>query len=348
MNLDLNVYKGKKIAVAMSGGVDSSVCAWMLKKAGADVFGITMKLKHNTKDVEDAKETAEFLGIPHHTADLQKEFEKEVVGYFVNESLKGKNPNPCVVCNQKIKFGALLREAEKLGAEFLATGHYARLKMTEEGPILYRPVDVRKDQSYAFSMLEREVFRKLIFPMGWHTKEEIKKIAVEQGIQAHDRPESQDLCFLDKEKGEFIKERTGRADVCGNIVDKHGNVLGKHEGIVHYTVGQRKGLGLKNQEKLYVVNVVPEKNEIVAGEKNDLYADYFYAEKLNWASIDRLKEPMNAEVLVRNKTEPKQCRIVPEEERVRVETAEPVWAVSPGQIAVFIKGDVVLGGGWIL
>lgn len=345
---DLSKYKGKRLAVAMSGGVDSSVCAFLLKQAGADVFGITMKLKHNAEDVKDAAEMSKQLGIPHHVIDLSEMFDKEVIGYFVEESKKGRNPNPCVVCNQKIKFGEMVKEAENLGAELLATRHYARLEMGEKGPILYRPIDTKKDQSYAISMIPKDVLKKLLFVMGAMTKEETKKIAEENNIKAHNRPESQDLCFLNKEKGEFIKEWTNHAEVIGNIVDKNGDVLGKHSGIIHYSVGQRQGLGLQNQDRLYVTDIKPEKNEIVVGEKEDLYTNEFHVEKVNWASIEELKEPMHVEVLVRNKSEPQNAIITSIGDKVKVETAEPIWAVSPGQIAVFVKGDVVIGGGWIL
>ena len=344
--------RGKRIAVAMSGGVDSSVCAWMLKKSGADVFGITMRTIPGSRccsldDLLQAKLVAEDLGIPHYVVDLRKQFEKQVINYFIKESLKGKNPNPCVPCNQKIKFGALLREAEKLGAELMATGHYARLYKRGNKIILKRPIDTRKDQAYVLSMLPKKVFKKLIFPIGNYTKEQIRRIAKENEIRVFAKKGNKDLCFLDKEKGEFIQERIGKIGK-GNIVDKSGNILGKHNGYVHFTVGQRKGIGIKTHKRLYVIDIHPDKNEIVVGEKQDLYQNSFYVYKPNWVSINPPKKPFYADVLIRNKTQPKRVKVIPEGKKIKVVSKEPLWAVSPGQIAVFIKKDIVLGGGWIL
>jgi len=346
--VDLSRYKGKKVAVAMSGGVDSSVAAFLLKNAGADIFGITMKTIPGSKccsikDINDAKAVAKSLKIPHYIVELGELFKKTAIDYFVNESLGGKNPNPCVPCNQKIKFGALIEEAEKLGAEYFATGHYARI----ENGKLKRPVDVKKDQSYVLSMLPRKVFAKLIFPIGDYTKDEVRKIAELNKIKVFAKQENQDLCFLYKEKGEFIEEWTGNKCKPGNIVDAKGNVLGKHDGIVHYTIGQRRGLGLKNQEKLYVKDIDAKKNEIIVGTKEELFRKHFYVNGLNWVAFDKLKKEMDVEVLIRNKTAPEKVKIVPEGEKVKVVPKKPVWAVSPGQIAVFIKKDLVLGGGWI-
>ncbi|MCD6576203.1 MAG: tRNA 2-thiouridine(34) synthase MnmA [Nanoarchaeota archaeon] len=341
--------KGRKIAVAMSGGVDSSVTAFLLKESGAEVFGITMKTIPATfEDVKQAKIVAKQLEIPHYVIDLKKIFEKEVIDYFVKESLKGKNPNPCVPCNQKVKFGALVREAKKLGAELVATGHYARLTKRGNKVTLRRPVDIRKDQSYVLSMLPKKVFFDLLFPIGNFTKEEVRKIAKEDDIHVFNKPENQDLCFLDKEKGDFIEERIHKKVGEGYIVDKRGNILGKHKGYIHYTVGQRKGLGLNTHKKLYVIDIHPRKNEVVVGERKDLFYDHFYVNRLNWVSIEPPEKPILAQVLVRNKTQPKRVRIIPEGKKAKVVPLEPIWAVSPGQIAVFIKKDVVLGGGWII
>ena len=345
--------EGKKIAVAMSGGVDSSVCAFLLKKAGADVFGITMKTIPGSKccsldDIQQAKIVAKELGIKHYVVDLRRIFEKEVISYFIRESLNGKNPNPCVPCNQKVKFGALINEAEKLGAEIVATGHYARLYKKDKKIILKRPIDVKKDQSYVLSMLPREIFSKLLFPIGDYTKEEVRKIAKENHIHVFDKPENQDLCFLHKEKGDFIEGKIHKKIGKGNIVDKKGNILGKHNGYVHYTIGQRKGLQLNAHKKLYVVDIHPRKNEIVVGERKDLFSKYFYVDGLNWVSVDAPKKPINVEVLVRNKTQPKKVKIIPQGKKIKVVPREPIWAVSPGQIAVFIEKDVVFGGGWII
>ncbi len=340
--------KGKKIAVALSGGVDSSVCALLLKKSGAEIFGITMKtIPSSSDEIERAKIVAKKLEIPHYIVDLGCLFEKEVIDYFVDESSKGKNPNPCVRCNQKVKFGALLEQAEKLGAELMATGHYAKISKADGHITLERPVDVKKDQSYVMSMLPKEVFLKLIFPLGDLTKNEVKNIAKENGLLEFDREESKDLCFLDTEKGTFIEKHLGKKLKHGNIVDKEGNILGVHNGIVHYTIGQSKKLGLNTQEKFYVKEVHPKNSELVVGKREDLYSDYFYVENLNWVSIEKPDKPFNAEVIIRNKMAPVKATIFPQGGKAKVVPEKPVWAVSPGQLAAFIRDGLVLGGGWI-
>ncbi len=342
--------KSKKIAVAMSGGVDSSVCAFILKKSGADVFGITMKTINGSKcctldDINQAKKVAKKLGMKHYVIDLKEMFEKEVVDYFVKESLKGKNPNPCVICNRKIKFGALIEEAKKLGAEFIATGHYAILEKNGK-VVLKRPVDIKKDQSYVLSMLPKKTFKDLIFPIGKYTKEEVRKIAKENDIHVHDKEETQDLCFLDKPKGEFIEEKIGK-DMRGKIVDKKRNFLGRHYGHFYFTIGQRRGLNLVVHNRHYVCDIVSEKNLVVVSGKEDLYKKSFYVSGLNWVSMDSPEKEFESDVIIRNKMKPTPARIIPEKNKIKVVPKNPVWGVSPGQIAVFIKKDIVLGGGWI-
>jgi tRNA-specific 2-thiouridylase len=350
--LDLNQYAGEKVAVAMSGGVDSSVAAYLLKQAGAEVFGISMTTVPGStccsvKDITEAGEVAKQLGIEHKIISLRELFEKEAIQYFVDESLKGKNPNPCVPCNQKVKFGALMDYAFSEGAEYFATGHYARLHFDGRW-ILRRPVDEIKDQSYVLSMLSQDIYSKTIFPIGQYTKEEVRKIAEEAGIKVFDKPENQDLCFLHEEKGDFIHRWIGEKEHKeGNIVDMEGNIIGRHYGTIHYTIGQRKGLGIKSHERWYVYGIDAEKNEVIAGHREDLMSDHFYIKQPNWASIDSLNSKMNVEVLVRNKQVPKQATIEPEDGKIKVTPSEPMFGVSTGQIAVFCKDEVVLGGGWI-
>jgi tRNA-specific 2-thiouridylase len=348
----LSQYKGKRVAVAMSGGVDSSVAALLLKKAGADVFGVTMQIVPWSRcclpeDVAMAKFIAKKLGIPHYTINLMDEFKKTAIDYFVRESRCGRTPNPCVPCNQKIKFGLLLKAAEKRGAEYFATGHYARLKLRHGRPVLLRPKDITKDQSYVLSMLPKNIFKKLIFPIGDYTKERVRKIARDNNIPVHSKPSNQDLCFLNKEKGDFIEWWTQKKLKPGNIVDASGAVLAKHKGLVHYTIGQRRGLGINNQTKYYVKGIDPRKNQVIVANYEALNHKQFYVSGLNWVSIDAPTTPIDAEVLVRNKAVPQKAKLVPKGKRVLVIPKKPIWAVSPGQIAVFIKKDVVLGGGWI-
>jgi tRNA-specific 2-thiouridylase len=348
----LSQYKGKRVAVAMSGGVDSSVAALLLKRAGADVFGVTMHIVPWSRcclpeDVQMAKFVAKKLGIKHYTINLMDEFKKAAIDYFVKESSCGRNPNPCVPCNQKIKFGLLLKAAQAKGAEYFATGHYARLKIFHGEPLLLRPIDTTKDQSYVLSMLPRKLFKKVIFPIGDYTKEQVRAIAKDGGIPVHSKPSNQDLCFLNKEKGDFIEWWTQKSLKPGNIVDVHGEILAKHKGIVHYTVGQRRGLGIKGHTKYYVKGIDPKKNAVIVAEYNNLNTNQFYVSGLNWVSIDAPKKPMDVEVLVRNKAVPQKARLVPKGKHILVIPKKPIWAVSPGQIAVFIKKDLVLGGGWI-
>ena len=339
--------KEENVAVALSGGVDSAVAAFLLKKSGAKVFGITMKIGPTLdEDIKKAKIVSKFLGIKHYVVDLKELFEREVIDYFVSESLKGKNPNPCVPCNQKIKFGALFKAAEKKGAESLATGHYARLLKRSGHIILQRPVDVKKDQSYVLSMLPKRIFSKLIFPLGNLTKSQVRSIAKKNSVPVFDKKESSDLCFLNMEKGDFIEKRLGKKLKSGNIVSGNGKVLGKHRGFVHYTVGQRKGLGL--EKKYYVKEIHMNKNEVVVDDRKGLYLSHFYVENPNWVSIEEPKKPLNVEIIIRNKMKPVKARIFPEGKRVRVVPENPIWAVSSGQLAAFIKRDIVLGGGWIV
>ena len=354
----VNGVKGKKVAVAMSGGVDSSVCAWMLKQSGADVFGITMSTIAGSKccapsDIEEARLVCKDLGITHVVVDLKKEFEKQVIDYFARESLKGKTPNPCVPCNQNIKFGLLVKAAENLGAELFATGHYARLNKKKDGKtgkmkiVLKRPIDIKKDQSYVLSMLPRKTFERVIFPIGDYTKEQIRAIAKKNKLRVFDKQENQDLCFLHKEKGDFIKEWTGKKFKRGDIRDSKGKLLGKHKGLAHYNIGQRHGLGIQSHERYYVKEILPEKNQLVAGTEQELFKKELIVSGANWVSIDAPEKPLRCEVLIRNKTEPKKVRVIPYGRKLKVVPEDPLWAISPGQIAVFIKKDVVLGGGWI-
>lgn len=351
VGLSLKDLRGVRIAVAMSGGVDSSVAALLLKQAGADVFGVSMQIVPWSrcclpKDLHEAKLVAKQIGIKHYLVNLIEPFKKAAIDYFVRESKKGRNPNPCVPCNQKIKFGELWKFAKKHGAEFLATGHYARLEMKGKQILLKRPVDIPKDQSYVLSMLPRKMFSHLIFPIGDYTKEQVRKIAAENNI-SHVRASNQDLCFLNREKGYFIEWWTNKKSKPGNIIDTKGNVLGRHNGFVHYTIGQRRGLGLKGHKRYYVASINPKKNEVIVGEKDELFRKEFYVSGINWVSIEKLKKPMDVDVIIRNKMEPQKAIIIPERKLVKVIPKKPVWAVSPGQIAVFIKKDIVLGGGWI-
>jgi len=353
----------EKILVAMSGGVDSAAAAALLVEAGHEVVGATLKLWCyggveasprsccSLKDIEDAKAAAAVLGIRHYVLDEEADFDREVVQPFVNSYLVGETPNPCVRCNTHLKFGSLLVRARRLGFDAVATGHYARLEQTAEGPVLRRAVDAAKDQSYVLWGLRREDLAFTRFPLGSYTKDETREAARRAGMSLAQKIESQDICFVQGgHYGEFVASRAERAPQTapGELVDTEGHVLGEHRGVVHYTVGQRRGLGVARGEPLYVVRVDADRNRVVVGSEEDLRSREAEVREVNWVSCDAPTAPLEAEVKIRYRARPAAARVEPlPEGRVRLRFAEPQRAVAPGQSAVFYRGDVVLGGGVI-
>jgi tRNA-specific 2-thiouridylase len=351
-----------KIAVAMSGGVDSSVTAALLKKEGHDVIGVTMFLhspagnSNNDKPplpdaVTDARKVAEKLGIPHHVIDLRDDFNRIVITDFCREYSRGRTPNPCVLCNREIKFGKLWEKTKELGAGYLATGHYACIvKDKNSGKFLLKKgKDKLKDQSYFLCRLTQEQLACTLFPLGGMTKVAVRQIAKELDLPAAARPESQEICFI---KGDdyaiFLEEQLHHEIKPGLILDTAGNVLGEHQGIPFYTVGQRKGLGIAAKNSLYVTAIDMERNAIIAGTKEETYSDGLAAENLNWISGEWPEFPAKMKAAIRYRHPGIEAIINPQNKTgVSVQFAEPQMAVTPGQTVVFYNGDTVTGGGTI-
>ena len=337
-----------KIAVAMSGGVDSSVTAALLKKEGHEVFGLTMLVMPSDEAAVAAREAAETLGIPHHTVDFREVFTREVISPFCLQYNLGRTPNPCVNCNRLIKFGALLSKAGELGAAAMATGHYARIEKQSGRCILRKGIDTTRDQSYFLYKLTQPQLTAAVFPLGNLTKDSVKKIAAEMGLASVKRKESREICFIpDNDYPRFLREHIS-AIPGGQIVNKQGKVLGTHNGIIDYTVGQRKGLGISSAQPLYVVNIDAQTNTVIVGEKKDVYASEFIAADLNWLSVEDITAPLTLTVKIRYLHTEAEASLTPiGNDKVSVKFTSPQMAVTPGQAVVFYEGDVVVGGGTI-
>jgi len=341
------VTKGK-VAVAVSGGVDSSASALLLKEAAYDVMGIHMRLWDSPRcdyQAHRAENICRILGIPYHQVDLQKEFESCVVDYFCREYQQGRTPNPCIVCNQHIKFGLLLDKALSLGADYLATGHYARVEHPSDGHRLLKAADTHRDQSYFLYTLTREKLGRVLFPLGGHSKDEVKQMAKQAGLPTASKS-SQDLCFISqKNYGTFLSQRF--STLPGDIVDTQGKKLGQHRGIAFYTIGQRHGLGLASGKPLYIIKIEPESNRIVLGHEKELYSQRLTAQKLNWISGKAPRKPITAKARIRYKSKEAEAVLFFRNGSVDVHFTQPQKAVTPGQAIVFYNADEVLGGGTI-
>ena len=351
----------QRIVVAMSGGVDSSVCASLLKQQGHDVIGMTIKTWSSDEcrdekskgccslgDIEDARSVARQIGIPYYVMDLSATFKEKVIDYFVDEYLNGRTPNPCIECNNHIKFGLLSEKAKDLGASFVATGHYARKGFdTAQGRYFIREgLDLSKDQSYVLFGLTQEQLSQVLLPVGELEKKEVRRMAEALGLRVFDKPDSQEICFVSGRYGDFVKKHSPeKTPGAGNIVDSGGQTLGTHEGSHWFTVGQRKRLKLSSQMPYFVTEVRPKTNEVVVGLEQDLLVDEMRVHRLNWLLTPRLG---NVEVKIRShhsKTSAEIVRMADPEVIVRFKM--PQKAVTPGQAAVFYENDRVLGGGWI-
>lgn len=357
-------HKKKRVVVAMSGGVDSSMAAVLLKQQGYEVIGISLKLwdyneegrtKTNKtccsyRDIQDARRVCDRLEIPFYAFSYKKEFEKNVIQTFVSEYTQGRTPNPCILCNQHIKFDRLLEEAKKLGADYLATGHYARVEKDEKGAYrLLKGTDPLKDQSYVLFGLNQEILKKVLFPIGDYTKDQIRKIAEEFDLPTASKPESQDICFVpDHDYAKFVaKYDTNFKALPGNFVDVDGHVLGRHEGIHAYTVGQRRGLGIAGGERLYVTRIDVSKNEIELSTGEGASQDTFIASRINWISPFSLSA-LECGVKVRYQKDEILAIVEPQDETSAVIRLKNHYrGITPGQAAVFYRGNEVLGGGWI-
>lgn len=343
---------GKKVIVGLSGGVDSSVAAYLLKKQGYEVIGVTMQMWGENQGILDAKQVAETLGIPHYVADFTKEFRNGVVDYFVEEYLQGRTPNPCNICNRKVKWEALLDWGRKLGAQYVATGHYARIIQLPNGRYTVKnSVTTKKDQTYALCNLTQEQLSHTLMPVGEYEKEEIRRIAKEAGLPVASKKDSQDICFIpDGDYAAFLqREAPERMPGPGKFVSVSGEVLGTHKGITHYTIGQRKGLNLAMGHPVFVAGIRPEQNEVVIGENEDIHGTVVYCDKINYMGMADLDEPKKAVVKIRYAHAGTPCLLekMPDG-KVKCTFDEPVRAATPGQSIVFYEDGYVLGSGTIL
>lgn len=352
----------KRVVVAMSGGVDSSVCAYILKNKGYEVIGITMltgweKDNRIGKETEcclnnvisDAKRVADEIGIPHYVVNLNERFYNKVINYFIKEYMSGKTPNPCIECNRYLKFDSLLEKAFELDAYYFATGHYAQVEFSPKYDryIIRKSKDHTKDQSYVLYNLTQSQLKHLILPLGNISKSEIRNIAQKAGLSIADKPDSQEICFIDTDYKDFLQEKVAKAIKPGPFVDKYGNIRGQHKGIPFYTIGQRRGLGISAGKPLYVIEIDNKRNSIIVGEEKELYKKEFLTEQVNWVAIDKLKDKMKVCAKIRYNFKEKPAEIILFDNNIKVVFDEPQKAIAPGQSVVFYVDDIVVGGGKI-
>jgi tRNA-specific 2-thiouridylase len=352
-----------RVVVAMSGGVDSSVAALLLKEQGYEVIGVTMRLWTveredlpslskrccSVEDVEDARRVCDAIGARHYFMNFEREFQKHVVDYFVREYERGRTPHPCLACNDKIKFDFLLRRAMFVDADYIATGHYARIRSDGDRLRLLKGIDPGKDQSYVLFTLTQDELRRLLLPIGEHPKSEIRRMAAEAGLPVADKPDSQEICFIpDGDYRKFVRERSQPGP--GDMVDTSGNVLGRHPGIQFFTIGQRRGLGLQGNtgSPMYVVKIDADTNQVVLGSQDELLRSSLWASRVNFISGAAFDGPMmEVTAKIRYKASESPATLVPHGDWAEIRFHEPQRAITPGQALVFYQGDEVVGGGII-
>ena len=355
----------KKVVVGMSGGVDSSVAAYLLKEQGYDVIGVTMQIWQEEDQftqqenggccglsaVDDARRVAQMLEIPYYVMNFKKEFKENVIDYFIDDYLHGRTPNPCIACNRYVKWESLLKRSLDIGAEYIATGHYARVEKLSNGRYAIRnSATAAKDQTYALYNLTQDQLSKTLMPVGEYTKDQIRAMADEIGLLVAHKPDSQDICFVsDGDYASYIEENSDVKITPGNFVLSDGTIVGKHKGIIHYTVGQRKGLGLSLGHPVFVLEIRPKTNEVVVGSNEESMSCYVRADQVNFMTVEDLTEPKRVWAKIRYNHRGAWCTVEKTgEDEILCTFEEPQRAITPGQAVVLYDGEYVLGGGTII